>query len=91
MTTPDSGLLTLIKNLTPPAQPNLPSGIDPVMRLPAVLATVQMSRGWVLANVKSGAFPAPIKLGAKAVGWRSSAIRDWLRTREELADASLAS
>lgn len=70
---------------------SLPSGVDPVMRLPAVIATVGMSRGWVLANVREGNFPAPIKLGAKAIGWRSSAICEWLRTREELIVAPLAS
>ena len=60
-----------------------PTGIDPIMRLPAVLATIGMSRGWVLLNIKSGVFPAPIKLGAKAVGWRSSSIREWLSSRTE--------
>lgn len=66
-------------------------GLDPIMRLPAVLATIGMSRGWVLLNIKEGNFPPPVKLGAKAVGWRSSAIKEWIRTREDQADASLAS
>lgn len=69
--------------ITPNTVISLPSGVDPVMRLPAVLATVGMSRGWVLANVKEGNFPAPIKLGAKAIGWRSSAICEWLSSRCE--------
>lgn len=73
---------------THPVQPNkhllpTPSGVDPVMRLPAVLATVGMSRGWVLANIKAGNFPAPIKLGAKAIGWRSSTICEWISSRIE--------
>jgi prophage regulatory protein len=75
----------------PAVMPKIPSGVDPIMRMPAVLATVCMSRSWLLASIKEGTFPAPVKLGAKAVGWRASAVTEWLRTREELGDASLAS
>lgn len=67
----------------------LPEGIDPVMRFPAVLATIPLCRSAILQAVKLGTFPAPIKLGPKAIGWRTSAIKHWLDTRPE-ADAASA-
>jgi len=32
-----------------------------------------------------GAFPRPVKLGKRAVGWRASDITAWLESREESA------
>lgn len=64
--------------------PTLPEGIDPVLRLPTVRASVALSKGAILQGVKLGTFPAPIKLGPKAVGWRMSAIKHWLDTRKSV-------
>lgn len=61
---------------------NLPDGIDPIVRLPAVLAITGLSKGWVRNNVLTGEFPAPLRLGEKAVGWRMSSIQNWLESRQ---------
>lgn len=61
--------------------PTPPEGIDPVMRMPSVRATVCLSKGAIQQGVKLGTFPAPIRLGPKAIGWRMSAIKQWLDTR----------
>ena len=36
----------------------------------------------IWSMVKAGAFPAPIDIGGGRVGWRSSAVREWLDERE---------
>lgn len=59
----------------------LHSGIDPILRLPTILALTGLSKGWVNNNVRSGDFPPPLKLGEKAIGWRASAIQNWLDSR----------
>lgn len=63
--------------------PSPPEGIDPVLRMPTVRATVALSKGAIQQGVKLGTFPAPIKLGPKAIGWRMSVIKNWLDTRPD--------
>lgn len=69
--------------------PILPEGIDPVLRMPTVTASVALSKGAILQGVKLGTFPAPIKLGPKAIGWRMSAIKNWLDTRKSVLDQDM--
>lgn len=47
---------------------------DALLRLPAVLAFVPVSRATWYAGVKEGRYPAPLKLGTRAVAWRRSDI-----------------
>ena len=42
---------------------------------------VQLSRSTIYAKVKAGTFPAPIRIGARAVAWRLSDLETWLETR----------
>ena len=42
---------------------------------------VQLSRSTIYANVKAGTFPAPIRIGARAVAWRLSDLEAWLEAR----------
>lgn len=53
-----------------------------VWRFPRVLAAIGMGRSWVYDQVKAGQFPAPIKLGARAIGWRREDIEAWIASRE---------
>jgi len=39
------------------------------LRLPQVLELVPVSRATWYAGVKNGRYPAPIKIGARAVAW----------------------
>jgi predicted DNA-binding transcriptional regulator AlpA len=34
-------------------------------------------------KVKSGDFPAPIKLGASITAWKASDVADWIKRQEE--------
>lgn len=42
---------------------------------------VQLSRSSIYAAVKAGTFPAPYRIGARAVAWRVSEIEQWLEAR----------
>jgi prophage regulatory protein len=48
--------------------------IERCLRLPQVLEIVPVSRATWYAGVKSGRYPAPIKLGLRAVAWQLSDI-----------------
>ncbi len=56
---------------------------DPIafLRLPAVRARTGLSRATIYARVLVGEFPAPINLGARAVGWIDRDIAAWMAAR----------
>lgn len=54
---------------------------DTLLRLPAVKAAVSLSRTSLYDLMKAGDFPAPIRLGARTVAWKASAIQDWIDSR----------
>lgn len=58
-----------------------PIGNRRMLRLPNVLLRVGLGRSHVLAMVKSGDFPAPVKLGARAVAWVESEVNAWIEAR----------
>jgi prophage regulatory protein len=51
---------------------------DGLMRVPEVLAVVPISESTWWVGVRSGRFPAGIKLGPRTTVWRASDIRDLL-------------
>lgn len=54
-----------------------------IIRRKAVEARTGLSRSTIYAKVAAGEFPAPVALGARAVGWVDSEISDWLAQRIE--------
>jgi prophage regulatory protein len=54
------------------------SGLDPLLRLPAVRAATGLGRTTIYMRVKDGSFPAPTRLGAKSVAWQQSAVAKWI-------------
>jgi prophage regulatory protein len=52
-----------------------------ILRLPQVKGRCGLGRASIYAGVKNGTFPAPIKLGERAVGWLASSIDAWIQTR----------
>jgi prophage regulatory protein len=52
-----------------------------ILRLPAVKARTGLSRSTIYLRVAEGAFPRPVSLGGRAVGWLESEIQDWLQRR----------
>lgn len=49
--------------------------IDPLLRLKQVLTVFPVSRSMWYQGVKDGVYPKGVKIGPKAVAWRSSEIK----------------
>lgn len=56
---------------------------DPFVRFKDQGHITGLGRTTVYSYIKQGFIPAPIKLGARACGWRLSTLREWLATRAE--------
>ncbi len=65
-------------------------GLDPVysrlddvafLRLPEVKAMTGLSKSSLYALIKEKSFPAPVRLGARAVAWVRSEVRQWAAER----------
>ena len=52
-----------------------------VLRRRDVERIIGLSRSTIYNLMAEDAFPTPIRLGARAVGWLESDIRDWLSQR----------
>lgn len=55
--------------------------VNKIIRLPAVLDMIGMSKPSVYNMIKRGDFPAPIKLGPKASGWLVNEVQGWIAER----------
>lgn len=53
-----------------------PDHQDNLLRLPAVLEKIPVSRSHWWEGVKSGRYPKPVRLSVRCVAWRSQDIRD---------------
>jgi prophage regulatory protein len=56
-----------------------------ILRLPTVKERTGLSRSSIYAFVARGTFPAPVSLGARAVGWNSEAVDAWEEGRGHVA------
>jgi len=65
---------------TPAGQPPNAAHPDRLLRLPQVLGMVGLGRTAVLDRVKSGAFPAPLKVG-RATLWSENLVQGWVADR----------
>lgn len=52
-----------------------------LIKLTAVLAKTKQSRSKVYADIKSGHFPAQIKLGPRSVAWVEREVEIWIEGR----------
>ncbi|WP_082322116.1 helix-turn-helix transcriptional regulator [Variovorax paradoxus] len=60
----------------------LPTNSPALLRCPAVVALVGLSRSEIYRRMAAGTFPRPVKLGPRCSRWRAQEIGEWL---EELA------
>lgn len=56
------------------------------IRRPEVEGLVKLSRSTIYLMIQRGEFPAPVKLGRRAVAWRASDIETWMSSRESCQD-----
>lgn len=52
-----------------------------ILRLAAVLEKLGISKATVYRWIESEGFPAPLRLGPRAVGWSEASIEKWLTSR----------
>lgn len=50
-----------------------------ILRLKPVLARTGLTRSTLYRKMDQGSFPRNIKLSERCVGWRESAVADWMR------------
>jgi prophage regulatory protein len=71
-----------MKPTAPDIHPSDPPLVDAIfLRLPAVKRLTGLGRSTFYGMVARHEFPAQVKLGARAVGWRRSDIERWSETR----------
>ena len=62
-----------------------------IQRQPAILRRKQvelrtgLSRSTIYQYIKDGAFPKPVHLGPRAVGWLESEVSEWITQRVNIA------
>jgi prophage regulatory protein len=56
-----------------------------ILRRREVEARTGLSRSTIYQKIKERAFPLPISLGAKSVGWIKTEIDEWLEARVKLS------
>lgn len=49
-----------------------------ILRLPAVISRVGLSRSSIYARMNEGTFPQPVQLGPRAIGFVEAEISSWL-------------
>lgn len=52
-----------------------------IARLPEVSTLTGLSRTTIYDRVAAREFPPPLKLSAKAIGWRVADVHEWLAAR----------
>ena len=57
-----------------------------IVRRDEVSRLTGLARATIYKKVSDGSFPAPIRLGARSVGWRLSDIIAWLQAPERRWD-----
>jgi prophage regulatory protein len=54
--------------------------VDSILRLEEIKQLTKKSKSSIYADIASGLFPAPVKIGVRAVGWKVSQINNWLES-----------
>jgi len=52
-----------------------------LIKLPTVVARTTLSKPYIYALIKSGHFPAPIRVGRRASAWVESEVQRWIADR----------
>ena len=50
--------------------------LDKIHRLPSALAVTGLCRSSLYDYLKEGKFPEPVRIGARAVGWKESDLAE---------------
>lgn len=55
------------------------------LRLPKVIERTGLSRSSIYAMISDGLFPAPVRIGRRAVAWREADLHLWASERTSAA------
>ncbi|ESZ89342.1 helix-turn-helix transcriptional regulator [Congregibacter litoralis] len=58
--------------------------VNKVLRLPAVKARTGLSRSTLYLRISNHAFPRPISLGGRSVGWLEHEVESWIEAQKNL-------
>lgn len=58
---------------------------DKIHRLLSTLDITGLCRTSLYNQLKAGQFPEPVRIGARAVGWRESDLMAWVESRQKRA------
>jgi len=59
-----------------------------LLKLPTVMRETALGRSTIYAAIKAGEFPAPLRIGKRAVAWRSENLDAWRNTRRPSGGAT---
>lgn len=57
-----------------------------LLRLPVVMERTGKSRSTIYAQIKDKTFPAPVKIGKRAVAWSSRVIDEYIEDKLKAAE-----
>ena len=57
-----------------------------ILRLPSVTERIGLKRTAIYDMVRAGAFPKPVPLNDKSVGWLESEVEAWIASRVVVRD-----
>jgi prophage regulatory protein len=52
-----------------------------LIRLPELLQRVPLSRSTIYLMASKGEFPAPVKIGPRAVAWSEASVDEWAKAK----------
>lgn len=55
--------------------------VNDLSKINEVIQRSNLSKTAIYRNIKDGTFPAPVKIGKRAVAWRTEELEKWLRER----------
>ncbi|TKF31282.1 helix-turn-helix transcriptional regulator [Enterovibrio norvegicus] len=55
-----------------------------ILRVKEISELLGLSKSTIWRMRRDGLFPAPLKIGPRAVGWRESDVTDWIKSRDRL-------
>lgn len=59
---------------------------EKIYRVNEVIEKTGLPKSTLYAKMKDGDFPRPIKLGKRAVGWKSKKVHLWVETKSDLSE-----
>ena len=61
-----------------------------LIRLPEVLKRTGFGKAWIYRLISEGRFPAPVKIGVRAVAFVESEVDEWIQSVIETSRSNVA-